>query len=65
MTYCLLCYKNNSSIIVDWIWKKDGLKYKMQAIVHIMTYFLLCYKGNSACNYCWLNLRKDRLKYKM
>ena len=29
MTYSLLCYKNNSSIIVDWIRGKDGLKYKM------------------------------------
>ena len=29
MTYFLLCYKDNSSIIVDWIRGKDGLKYKM------------------------------------
>ena len=28
MTYCLLCYKDNSSITVDWIRGKDGLKYK-------------------------------------
>ena len=25
MTYLLLCHKNNSSIIVDWIRGKDGL----------------------------------------
>ena len=29
MTYFLLCYKNNSSIIVDWNRGKDRLKYKM------------------------------------
>ena len=29
MTYSLLCYKDNSSIIVDWIRGKDGLNYKM------------------------------------
>ena len=29
MTYSLLCYKNNSSSIVDWFRGKDGLKYKM------------------------------------
>ena len=29
MTYSLLCYKDNSSIIVDWITGKDGLEYKM------------------------------------
>ena len=28
MTYWLLCYKNNSSIIVGWIRGKDWLKYK-------------------------------------
>ena len=28
MTYYLLCYKDNSSNIVDWIRGKDGLKYK-------------------------------------
>ena len=44
MTYFLLCYINNSSIIIDWIWEKDGLKYKMETIVPIMTYSLLCYK---------------------
>ena len=26
MTYFLLCYKGNSSIIVDWIRGKDGFK---------------------------------------
>ena len=29
MTYSLLCYKDNSSIIIDWIRGKDGLKYKI------------------------------------
>ena len=29
MTYSLLCYKDNSSIIVDWIRGKNGLNYKM------------------------------------
>ena len=28
MTYSLLCYKDTSSIIVDWIRGKDRLKYK-------------------------------------
>ena len=28
MTYWLLCYKNNSLIIIGWIRGKDGLKYK-------------------------------------
>ena len=44
MTYNLLCYKDNSSSIVDWIRGKEGLNYKTYTIVHIMTYFLLCYK---------------------
>ena len=29
MTYSLLCYRNNSLIIVGIIGWKDGLKYKM------------------------------------
>ena len=29
MTYSLLCYNDNSSIIVDWIGGKNGLNYKM------------------------------------
>ena len=28
MTYWLMCYRENSSIIVDWFRGKDGLKYK-------------------------------------
>ena len=56
--------QNNSSIIVGRIRGKDGLKYKMQTIVHIMTYWLFCYNNNSSIIVDWIR-EKDGIKYKM
>ena len=63
--YDLLSFvsQDNSSIIIDLIRGKDGLKHIMWTIVHNLTYCLLCYKSNRSSIVYWIR-RKDRLKYK-
>ena len=58
MTYYLLCYKNNSSSIIDWIRRKDGLKYNN---VNNSTHYDLL----SIVYQCFWIWGKDGLKYKM
>ena len=64
--YDLLSFvsQDNSSIIIDLIRGKDGLKYIMWKIVHNLTYCLLCYKNNGSIIVDWIR-GKDGLKYKM
>ena len=59
-----MCYKNNNSIIIDWIRGKDGLKYKMK---NNSTHYdlLAIVLQKKQFNYHWLKWGKDGLKYKM
>ena len=56
-----MCYKNNSSSIVDWIRRKDGLKLKNVSNSTHYDLLAIVSQNNSSSIVDWIR-RKDGLK---